>query len=179
MKRVFLTALIVGLLAGTMFAQHMGKDHMARRDFMHEKGSPWMDNDHGNHKGEMHRAMMGIDLTEKQEIALDQLKRDHKIKMIELKSQMAGIHAKGKLLIVDDDVKDSEIKDFASKISKFSGEMVVERMSHSRKVRGLLNEEQRLRFDNNILSHSSAKQMKQKHMRHRIRERHSKRGHGE
>jgi len=169
MRRVFLTSLIIGLLAGSVFAQHPGIQGMAFRDYGQRGDAPWMGKDHGKHSGDMHRAMMGIDLNEKQEKTIAKLKREHKIKLIELKSQMAGLHAKGKLLIVDDNVKDSDIKAFATKISSYSGKMFVLRMSHARDVRALLTDEQRLTFDNNVLSQGPPKHKKMKHMQNRRR----------
>ena len=169
MKRIFLTSLIVGMIAGIVFAQHQGMPCMAQHDFGKSEFAPKMGGGHGRQPGDIHRALMGIDLTDSQENSLEKLKREHKVIMTGLHSDMAGIHAKGKLLIVDDKVKDSDIKSFAANVSKFSAKMAYQRMSHAREVRKLLTEEQRLEFDNNVLSHGGSKHKKMKHKRKLMR----------
>jgi|GEM_PF-4955846 hypothetical protein len=179
MKRIFLTSIIIGLLAGSVIAQHQGMVSMAPPDFAKREFVPWSDGDHGKRSDNTHRALMGIDLTDSQEKSLEKIKREHNVTMTELRSDIAGIHAKGKLLIVNDKVKDSEIKDFAAKISHFSEKMAYKRISHARVVRNLLTEDQRLEFDNNILSHGAPKHKKMKHMRKRMRGMHGNHGRGD
>ena len=171
MKRVFLTSLIIGLLAGSVFAQGPGMRGGPRADFGGMDGC-YMGERYGDQPGGMHGALMGIDLSEKQEKSIAKLKRDHRVKMTELKSDMAGVHAKGKLLIVNDKVKDSEIKAFADKISTYSRNIAIEKMSHARNVRGLLNEDQQLSFDNNVLKGGPSKNHGAKKMHKRMRKMH-------
>jgi len=174
MKRIFLTALVLGMLAGSVIAQGRGMHgvpHPGKGGFS-PMGAPWMGFDSASHHGEMHGALRGIDLNEKQKKSIAKLKRDYRMKMIELRSDMAGTHAKGKLLIVSDKTKDSDIKEFADKISSFGRKMMIQKMNHSRTVRKILTEEQQVTFDNNILKERSHGQKKGEHMRKRMRKWH-------
>lgn len=96
--------------------------------------------------------VMGMNLTEDQQKKIAELKRDHQRKMIEIASEEAGLHGKVKLMITADRFKQSDADDLTEKITRFQRDRMTAHIQHMRTVRDLLTPEQRVKFDQNVMS---------------------------
>jgi len=96
--------------------------------------------------------LAGLDLSDKQKQQIAKLKRDHHRKMVELGSKMAGMRGKIKLMITGEDFKQSDLNELCQNIGKFHERMVQMRVNHMRQIRNLLTDEQKVIFDQRVLS---------------------------
>ncbi len=140
MKRSILTFLTLSLfiLTGTLLAQPPQPAPM----------QPQM-------KQMMGPRMMGmnmLDLTADQQKKIDALRLDFQKKILPLRSEVQTLRANFKLLVIDDKASEGKLKTQLQKISAKRQEMALLRAKHQRSVRALLTVEQKIKFDQHILS---------------------------
>ena len=164
MKRTaLLTFALLFILAGIGYAQHhqgMGKGSCGQ--------GPGMGMEHGFMGGGGHgqqgmgMCMRGIDLTEDQEKKLQKIKHDHKRKMLEMGTNADRVHGKMKLLITADKFDKSELNKIIDKTTAHKKEMMTAHVMHMRNLRDILTDDQKIKFDNNIMSpgHGGGKHFK-------------------
>ncbi len=96
--------------------------------------------------------LAGMELTEKQQDQIAKMRLNHHRAMIEMHNDIAGIQGKIKLLITDDNFSTSTLDDLAGKLGKFKTKMIQMRVNHMREIRDLLTAEQKIAFDQMVLS---------------------------
>jgi len=105
------------------------------------------------------RCLDDIDLTDEQEAKLEKMALDHHRKRLERRAVMVDLQTRLKLAITAEKFNQKEIDDLAAKIGKFHQEAVSLKVGHLREVRAILNDEQRIEFDQNLLKCGPGKGM--------------------
>lgn len=109
--------------------------------------APRMDND-----GPRAMKMAQLDLTEQQQTQIDKLRLEHQKDMTPLRDEIRSLESEFRLMIIDEKASESKLKKQAAKISTKRTEMQLMRAKHLRQVRSLLTDEQKVKFDQHILS---------------------------
>ena len=94
----------------------------------------------------------GLNLTDEQQIQIQNLKLKHQRAMVELQTDVASLRGKLKLLITDDSFKEKEVNGIVDKLAKAHQKQMQMKVKHLREVRDILTDEQKVRFDQKILS---------------------------
>ncbi len=135
MKRIFIPslALIVFLTAGSLFAQPPGM------------------------KGNMppapnFRQGAALDLSAEQQTKIDKLRLDLQKMAAPLQADVQSLQTAYRLMIIDPKVSESQLKAQLSKISAKRQALALQRAKHQRQVRSLLTDEQKVKFDQRIIS---------------------------
>jgi len=97
------------------------------------------------------RCLMGIDLSDEQEAGLVKLQRDHQRKMLEMRSDLAGLKGKMMLLLTDDSFSEKKVSELIDKGAGARKKMVLEQVMFMRQLRDLLNADQKVIFDRNLM----------------------------
>lgn len=87
------------------------------------------------------------DLTEDQEVAIEELRIAHMKEMTRFRNKMAEKRAKFNTMLASEDPDDTEVNNLISDISGLKEKMMKERYSHKRAVRELLTDKQKVWFD--------------------------------
>jgi len=135
MKRVLLSslAIIILLTAGSLFAQPPGM-----------KGNmPMAPN---------FRQGAFLDLSAEQQTKIDKLRLEHQKMVVTLRADVQSMQTAYRLMIIDPKVSDAKLKAQLSKISAKREALALLRAKHQRQVRSLLTDEQKVKFDQRILS---------------------------
>ncbi len=98
----------------------------------------------GSEHGKMAK---GLDLTDEQQSQIQELKLAHQKEMITLKDEMRSLRNQMKLLITEDKPSASEIETIAGKIGTAARNTALATANHKTEVRGLLTDEQKIKFD--------------------------------
>ncbi len=99
--------------------------------------------------------MMGmnmLNLTADQQKKIDALRLDFQKKILPLRSEVQALRTNFKLLVIDNKASEGKLKAQLQKISAKQQEMALLRAKHQRSVRALLTAEQKIKFDQHILS---------------------------
>ncbi len=104
-----------------------------------------------------------LGLTADQQKKVDALRLDFQKKMLPLRDEVRALQNSYKLLIIDDKASEGKLKAQLQKISAKRQEMALLRAKHMREVRSLLTDEQKIKFDQHILS--SKKDAFKKHVK--------------
>lgn len=102
--------------------------------------------------GEKCEWLMELKLTDEQRTAIQNLRLEHQKKMVELQSDIAGLKGKLGLLIIDESFNAKEVDKIAGELAKAHQKSVEMRTRHLRTVRDQLTDEQRVMFDQKVLS---------------------------
>ncbi len=135
MKRVLLSGLtlIVLLTAGSLFAQPPG---------MKGNMSPAPNFRQG--------AVLG--LSAEQQTKIDKLRLEHQKMTAPLRADVQSLQTAYRLMIIDPKISESKLKAQLSKISAKRQALALLRAKHQRQVRSLLTDEQKVKFDQRIIS---------------------------
>jgi len=161
MQKSILTFSLILLLAGGMvWAQMPAPDKPMSPPGMgcgKFKGEPpgrcgMMPDDDDNFFRPNMRCLAGLDLSAEQKNKIDKLFLEHHRTMTEMHTEMAGVKGKIALLITSDKFSQSDLNELSRKVSKFAEQMVLKRVEHARQIREVLTPEQRVIFDQGILS---------------------------
>jgi Spy/CpxP family protein refolding chaperone len=96
-------------------------------------------------------ALNALDLTEDQEQKIDDLRLEHQKEMIPLRTELDELRASYRLMVVDEQVSESEIEKNLKKQNDVLLKRRMEQVRHIREVRSLLTDEQKTRFDTHFL----------------------------
>lgn len=107
--------------------------------------------DDGDFLGRGMGCMAAMELSEKQQNQISKMRLNHRRKMIEMRTEIAGMHGKIKLLITSDKFSKSTLDELSGKLGQFKTKMIQMRVNHMREVRDLLTAEQKIKFDQMIL----------------------------
>ncbi len=94
----------------------------------------------------------GLKLTDEQQTQIQSLKLKHQRAMVELQTDVASLRGKLKLLITDDSFKEKEVNGIVDKLAKAHQKRIQMKVKHLREVRDILTDDQKVRFDQKILS---------------------------
>lgn len=135
MKRTFILSLIfmVALTASNVFAQRPGFD----------QDKPM---------GERFQKCNNLNLTDDQKTQIDKLRLEHQKEIIPLRNEVHSLQSEYNLLIIDDKVSEAKLKKQAENISTLRETLALKRALHQRQVRSLLTDEQKVKFDQQIIS---------------------------
>ncbi len=138
------TAVLILLLTTTILPAQSGK------------GMPGM---HGQQMGPNQRMMGGmcgdlddLKLSDEQRSAIRELRLEQQKNMVKMQSENAGLKGKLHLLITDDKFDAKAVDKIIAKITEAKQNGMKMHITHLRKVRDLLNDDQKVRFDQRILS---------------------------
>lgn len=98
-----------------------------------------------------------LNLTADQQTQIDKLRLEHQKGVTLLRDEVRSLHTAYRLMIVDDKVSEANLKKQLNKISAKREILALNRAKHQRQVRALLTDEQKVKFDQHILSGRGAK----------------------
>ncbi len=100
----------------------------------------------------MMQKMNFLQLTEKQQQQIDKMRLEFQKEVLPLRDKVQSLRNEFKLMIVDEKVSKSGLKKQLEKISAAKQEMALKRAQHQREVRKLLTDDQKVKFDQHIIS---------------------------
>jgi len=138
MKRTFISSLtlIILLTASSVFAQRpgFGSDRqMGPRTQYLQQGAY-------------------LDLTADQQTQINKLRLDHQKEVTLARSEMRSLNTAYRLMIIDDGVSEAKLKKQIASISAKREALALKRAKHQRQVRNLLTAEQKVKFDQRVIS---------------------------
>ena len=145
MKRVLLSglALIVLLTAGSLFAQPPGmRGNMPPAPGMMGTMPPA--------PNVLPGALLG--LSAEQQTAIAKLRLEHQKMAAPLRAEVQSLRTTYRLMLIDSKVSESKLKSQFAKISAKRQALALLQAKHQRAVRNLLTDEQKVKFDQRILS---------------------------
>lgn len=147
-KHITIAVLALFLVAGPAIAQpqagHLG---------MGPGSGGWMSDQPGPPPGaDFHKGCMGLNLTDEQQSQIQVLRLEHQRKMVELKSETGNLRDKLKLAVTDDKFSEKAVSDITGKIAKAQQQRMEMKAKHLRKVRDILTDEQKVKFDQKVLA---------------------------
>ncbi len=147
-KHITIAVLTLSLVAGLAMAQPQ-----AGRPGMGPGHGGWMSNQPGPPpEAGFHKGCMGLNLTDEQQKEIQALRLAHQRKMVELKSETGNLRDKLKLVITDDKFNEKAVSDITGKLAKAQQQRMEMKAKHLRKVRDLLTDEQKVKFDQKVLA---------------------------
>jgi len=112
----------------------------------------------GRGQGKARMAKMNfLNLSEEQQTKIDKLRLEFKKEIVPLQAKIHSLKPEYRLMIVDENVTTKQIKNKLNSISEVKQEMALKRALHQRQVRSLLTDEQKVKFDQHIISGHSEK----------------------
>ncbi len=135
MKRIFISslALIVFLTAGSLFAQPPGmKGNMPPKPNFRQGAA--------------------LDLSAEQQTKIDKLRLELQKMAAPLRADVQSLQTAYRLMIIDSKVSESQLKAQLAKISAKRQALALQRAKHQRQIRSLLTDEQKVKFDQRIIS---------------------------
>lgn len=93
-----------------------------------------------------------LQLTDEQRTKIDQMRLEFEKEMLPLRDQMKSLQTQYRLKVIDEKASTAELQNLQSKISSLREKMALKRAAHVRKVRALLTDEQKVKFDQRFLS---------------------------
>lgn len=93
-----------------------------------------------------------LKLSDEQRSAIRDLRLEHQKKMVGMQSENAGLQGKLNLMIIDDKFNSKEADKIIIQIAEAKQNKMKTHVAHLRKVRDLLNNDQKVLFDQRILS---------------------------
>lgn len=113
------------------------------------------------------KMFQALNLTDQQRGQIEDLHLALEKKLIPLQADLQKLNANYKLMLIDPKVSESSLKAQLQKIADLRVKMALERAKNQRKIRSLLNDVQKKKFDAMILSGPKQKQMMKHRMMHR------------
>ena len=121
----------------------MGGSHWGMR------GGPHWDDDARCEMGERYD---DLKLSDDQRAKLDKMRLEHQTQMMDWHNEMAMAKTQLKKLIIADKADDKAIGEAAAKLGKLHEQKAKLMAAHLRQVRAILTDEQRVKFDSQVLS---------------------------
>lgn len=138
MKRTIISGLALTLLltSGSLFAQRPGKTNdRPMRQY-----------------NQQFRQRADLDLSAEQQIQIDKLRLAHQKEVTLLRSEVQNLNTAYRLMIVDESVSEAKLKKQIALISEKRETLNLKRVQHQRQVRNLLTDEQKVKFDQHVIS---------------------------
>jgi len=98
-----------------------------------------------------------LNLSDEQQTKIDKLRLEFRKEIIPLQTKIRSQNSEYRLMIVDENVTANELKKKLNGISGVRQEMALKRALHQRQVRSLLTDEQKVKFDQHIISERGGK----------------------
>ncbi len=98
------------------------------------------------------KQMRGLNLNDEQREQVAQLRLELKKQNLPLRAKLNDYQAQLKLLVVDDQFSTARAREILEKIENIRQQMALNRLLFQRKFRALLTPEQRIKFDNRLLT---------------------------
>ncbi len=98
------------------------------------------------HKGPG-KMMDALELTDEQESQILELRLDHQKEMMTLRDERHGLRTEMKLLLTEDNPSSSKVSDLAGKVGDVAKKTALEKADHRMKIRNILTDEQKVKFD--------------------------------
>ncbi len=108
----------------------------------------------GNPPAGADKLVRGLGLSPEQQTRIAQLRLELQKQNLPLQAKLNEYQAQLKLLLVDDQFSTARAKAILQKIGDVRQQIALNRLQFQRKVREMLTPEQRVKFDNRILSQS-------------------------
>lgn len=138
MKRTFISSLtlIVFLTASSVFAQRpgFGTDRQMGPRFQQFQQSTY------------------LNLTTEQQTQIDKLRLKHQKEVTLMRDEVRSLNTAYRLMIIDDGVSEAKLKKHITSISAKRETLALKRAQHQRQVRSLLTDEQKVKFDQHVIS---------------------------
>lgn len=93
-----------------------------------------------------------LDLTEEQQTKISKMRLEMQKQMTPLRSKVQTLRSEYKLMIIDEKISEADLKSKLDEISGLRKDMALKRAKHQRQVRSILTDEQKVKFDQRILS---------------------------
>ena len=93
-----------------------------------------------------------LDLTADQQTQINKLRLEHQKEVTLLRDEVRSLNTAYRLMIIDDKVSESNLKKQLDKISDKREILALNRAKHQRQVRSLLTDEQKVKFDQHVIS---------------------------
>lgn len=93
-----------------------------------------------------------LDLTEEQQAKISKMRLEMQKEMTPLRSKVQTLRSEYKLMIIDEKISEADLKSKLDEISGLRKDMALKRAKHQRQVRSILTDEQKVKFDQRILS---------------------------
>jgi len=110
----------------------------------------------GQQKAQMMGGMCGdlgdLKLSDEQRSTIMELRLEQQKNMVKMQSENAGLKGKLHLLITDDKFDAKAVDKIIARISEAKQNKMKMHVTHLRKIRDLLNDDQKVRFDQRVLS---------------------------
>jgi len=97
-------------------------------------------------------AMAQLQLTDKQQSQIDQLRLTFQKEMLPLRDQVHSLQTQYRLMVLDSKASKAALQKQLSKISSLREKMALKRAEHQRQIRSLLTDEQKVKFDQHFLT---------------------------
>ncbi len=114
--------------------------------------------------GQMYKALQ---LTDQQRSQIADLHLALQKKLLPMRADLQKLQSEYKLMLINDKVTDNKLKAQLQKISDLRAKIAFEEAKTKRKIRSLLNDEQKKKFDAMVLRGPKAKKMMHKRIMHR------------
>lgn len=102
-----------------------------------------------NAQGLKHQRVMAmLNLSDEQKEQIREIHLNGQKEMLPLKTQLQEAHAKLRTLTVADEYDEAEIQEVIGTISELNKTMLTTRVEHRQQIRELLDDDQRVKFDN-------------------------------
>ena len=107
----------------------------------------------GKGQGKARMAKMNfLNLSEEQQTKIDKLRLEFKKEIVPLRAKIHSLKPEYRLMIVDENVTTKQLQNKLNSISEVKQEMALKRALHQRQVRSLLTDDQKVKFDQHIIS---------------------------
>ena len=103
-------------------------------------------------RGPRMQRMNFLELSETQQKQIEKLRLEFQKKISPLQDKARSLKNAYRLMVIDEKVSESGLKNQLKKISSIRQELALKRAMHKRQVRSLLTEEQKVKFDQQFLS---------------------------
>lgn len=143
-KHLTITLLAVLLIVGATIAQPPGQGF--------GRGQGERDGMGPMQKGGSGMCMRSLNLSDDQQATLQKMRLEQQRKMVGLKTEVADLKGKLKLILTNDKFDKKEADRIISEMAKFHQTKMDMHIQHLRKVRDILNDKQKVIFDQKVLS---------------------------
>ncbi len=150
-KRILAIAVVSLLLMGSVFAQP-GPGKMGP-----QQGQPGL------------QMFKGLNLTDEQRSKIEDLHLEMQKKMISMQGDLQKLEKDFRLMVIDEKVSDSQLQHQLQKIHDLKLKMELERAKNHRKVRSLLTDDQKKKFDSMYLKGPQARKAARAMMKNRMK----------
>ena len=111
----------------------------------------------------------GLNLTDQQLSQVQNLRLELQKKMLTMQGDLQKLQKDFRLMVINENVSEKQLEKQLRKIHDLKLKMALERTKHQRKIRSLLTDEQKNKFDSMFLTRPKAKKGGRPMMKHRMK----------